>query len=156
MAGWIKMPLGMEVGLGPGDIVLHGGTAPPEKGTAPQLSVCLLLQNGCMYQNTTWYGGRLQPRRHCVRWGPSSPSLKGLNPQFLANVHCGQTAGWTKMPLSMEVGFGLGPDDFVFDGDPASPPPRIKGTAPHPIFVNLTAIKTVLLAETAAVNSVLD
>ena len=28
MAGWIKMPLGMEVGLGPGDIVL----APPKSG----------------------------------------------------------------------------------------------------------------------------
>jgi len=24
MAGWIKMPLGMEVGLGPGDFVLDG------------------------------------------------------------------------------------------------------------------------------------
>ena len=32
MAGWIKMPLGMEVGLGPGDIVLDGDTAPPLKG----------------------------------------------------------------------------------------------------------------------------
>ena len=26
---WIKMPLGMEVGLGPGDIVLDGDPAPP-------------------------------------------------------------------------------------------------------------------------------
>jgi len=30
------------------------------------------------------------------------------------------------MPLGMEV--GLGPGDFVLDGDPA--PPKIKGTAP--------------------------
>ena len=29
MAGWIKMPLGKEVGLGPGDIVLDGGPTPP-------------------------------------------------------------------------------------------------------------------------------
>ena len=28
-AGWIKMPLGTEVGLGPGDIVLDGDPAPP-------------------------------------------------------------------------------------------------------------------------------
>ena len=36
MAGWIKMPLGMEVGLGPGDFVLDGDPAPPsKKGTAP-------------------------------------------------------------------------------------------------------------------------
>ena len=27
--GWIKMPLGTEVGLGPGDIVLDGDPAPP-------------------------------------------------------------------------------------------------------------------------------
>jgi len=33
MAGWIKMPLGMEVGLGPGDFVLHGNPDPgPQKG----------------------------------------------------------------------------------------------------------------------------
>ena len=35
MAGWIKMPLGMEVGLGPVDFVLDGDPAPPKKGTAP-------------------------------------------------------------------------------------------------------------------------
>ena len=33
--GWMEMPLGMEVGLGPGDIVLDGDPAPPtERGTA--------------------------------------------------------------------------------------------------------------------------
>jgi len=35
MAAWIKMPLGMEVGLGPGDFVLDGDPAPPSsKGEA--------------------------------------------------------------------------------------------------------------------------
>jgi len=38
-------------------------------------------------------------------------------------------AGWTKMPLGTEL--GLGPDDFVFDGDPA---PSEKTAQPHPIF----------------------
>jgi len=52
-------------------------------------------------------------------------SLKGHSPQFLANVRYGQTAGWTKIPLCMEV--GLGPGDLVFDGDPASP-----GKKAHP------------------------
>jgi len=34
-AGWIRIPLGTEVGLGPGDIVLDGDPAPPmERGTA--------------------------------------------------------------------------------------------------------------------------
>jgi len=80
------MPLGMEVGLSPGDFVLHVDPAP----------------------------SRPRGTRHCVRWGPSSPPLKGHSPQFSANVRCGQTAGWTKMLLGMEV--GLGPGDFVFDG----------------------------------------
>jgi len=35
-AGWIKMPLCMEVGLGPGHIVLDGNPAPPpQRGKAP-------------------------------------------------------------------------------------------------------------------------
>jgi len=34
MVGWIKMKLGMEVGLGPGHIVLDGDPAPPpQRGT---------------------------------------------------------------------------------------------------------------------------
>jgi len=36
MAGWIKMQLGREVGIGPGFTVLDGNPAPPPtKGTAP-------------------------------------------------------------------------------------------------------------------------
>ena len=36
-AEWIKMPLGIEVGLGPDNIVLDGGPAPPprKRGHAP-------------------------------------------------------------------------------------------------------------------------
>jgi len=66
----IKMPLGMEVGLGQSDIVLVGDPAPPKKGGVqppPIFGPFLLWPNGCMYQDTTWYGGRPQPRRRCVR-----------------------------------------------------------------------------------------
>jgi len=36
VAGWINMPLGTEVGFGPGHIVLHGDPVLPRKrGTAP-------------------------------------------------------------------------------------------------------------------------
>jgi len=67
-AGWIKMPLGTEVGLGPGDIALHGDPAPCQKGHSPPMfGPCLLWPNSCMYQDTTRYGGRPQPRQHCVR-----------------------------------------------------------------------------------------
>ena len=39
MAGWIKMPLGREIGLSPSDIVLDGDPAPPRpKGSEPQFS----------------------------------------------------------------------------------------------------------------------
>jgi len=31
MDGWIKMPCGMEVGLGPGDFVFDGDPAPQER-----------------------------------------------------------------------------------------------------------------------------
>jgi len=59
---------------------------------------------------------------------PALPPLKGYSPQFSANVRCGQTTGWTKMSLGMEV--GLGPGDFVFDENPA---PKRKSHSPHPI-----------------------
>ena len=38
-AGWIRIPLGTKVGLGPGDIALDGDAAPPtERGTTTALS----------------------------------------------------------------------------------------------------------------------
>jgi len=37
-------------------------------------------------------------------------------------VYCGQTVGWIKTKLGMQV--GLGPDNFVLDGNPASPPKK--------------------------------
>ena len=69
--GWIKMKLGTEVGLGPGNIVLDGDPAspPPKKkeGRAhSQISdPCLLWPNGWMDQDATWHEGRSQPRRLC-------------------------------------------------------------------------------------------
>ena len=80
-----------------------------------------LWPSGWMDQDETWHGVKPLPRPHCVRWGPSfpPPPQKGdTNPQFLADVCCGQTAGWIKMPLGMEV--GLGPGQIVRWGP--SPP----------------------------------
>jgi len=36
------MSLGMDVNLGPGDVVLDGVAAPPKRGTAPVFGSCLL------------------------------------------------------------------------------------------------------------------
>ena len=49
----------------------------------------------------------------------------------LTLVHSGQTVGWIKMTLGTEV--GVGPGDFVLDGDPASPPQK-GGRSPPPRF----------------------
>jgi len=58
MVGWIKMKLGMQVGLGPGDIVLDGHPAPPAaKGHShprPIFGPYLLWPNGWMDQDANW------------------------------------------------------------------------------------------------------
>ena len=46
------------------------------------------------------------------KWGTASQPL----PQFSAHDRCGQTAGWIKMPIGMEV--GLSPGELVLDGNP--------------------------------------
>jgi len=126
MVGGIKMKLGMKVGLGNVHIVLDGDPAAAKRGTARQFSAHVRCG-----QTAGWIKmplGRevgLGSRRHCVRWGPSSRSPKGAqpdSPQFSAYVCCGQTSGWIKMPLGREV--GLGPGHIVLDGDPAPRPPK--------------------------------
>jgi len=87
-AEYIKMPLSIEVGLSPGDFVFDRDPAPlPKKGAEPQIfGPCLLQPNGCMDQDATWYRRWPRPRRHCVRWGPSSspspPPKGGRAPNF--------------------------------------------------------------------------
>jgi len=63
-------------GLGPGYIVLDGEPVSlPKKGQSPlNFRPILLWPNGWMHEGATWYGGRSQPSRLCVRWGHSSPS----------------------------------------------------------------------------------
>jgi len=81
-----------------------------------QIVVCRVCEvgvwwpNGETDQDETWHAGRNQPRPHCVRWGLSCTPKKGAQPHPIsAYVYYGQTAGWIKMPLGMEV--GLGQDD---------------------------------------------
>jgi len=99
------------------------------------LSVCdvgVLWPNGYTDQDETWRAGRPRPWPHCVRWGPSSSSPKGhSSPQFSAHICCGQMAAWIKMSLGMEE--GLGPGDFVLDGDPV-PFPQKGAEPPLPNF----------------------
>jgi len=39
---------------------------------------------------------------------PALSPMGGQNPQFLAQLCCGQMAAWIKMPLGMEVGLSPG------------------------------------------------
>ena len=90
-AGWMKVVLGMEVGLGPGDFVLDGDAV-------------LFRQKGA------------EPL----------PNFRPISIE-MGQIYCGQTARCIKMPLGMDV--GLSPGDFVLDGDPV-PPPKKGGGAP--------------------------
>ena len=69
------MSFGMELDLDPGDFVLDGDPAP-----LPKNRPSLLWPNGWMDEAGTWHGGRPQPRRLCVRWGPSILPQKGGRP----------------------------------------------------------------------------
>jgi len=78
----------------------------------------------------------LSPGDFVLDGDPAAPTPKkesepgGRAPsQFSALVYCGQTAGWIKMALGVEV--GLGPMHIVLDGDTAHLPE--KGAEP-PIF----------------------
>jgi len=89
------MKLGMQLGPGPGHIVLDGDPAlpSPKKGAEPPSPIFgpfLLWPNWCMHQDAIWYVGRPQPRGLCVRWGPSPLNFQ---PMFIIVIvisleHC--------------------------------------------------------------------
>jgi len=100
----------------------------PKKGrSSPIFGPRLLWPNGCMDQDATWYAGRPRFTRRCVRWGPSCPSPKGAQPAIFGQCRCGQTAGWTKMPLGMEVQATLCSMGIHL-------PPEKWAHPPHPVF----------------------
>ena len=71
--GWIKMPLGKEIGLGPGHIVLDGDPAPhpslPPKRGHPQF-----LANACCGETAGWIK---MPVGSEIDLGPSQIVLNG-------------------------------------------------------------------------------
>jgi len=127
----------------------------PHRATAPLFGPYLLWRNGWMDQDATWYEGKPRPRRYCVIWGSCSPLEKGHSHHFADHVYCGQTAGWTKMPLGTKV--GLGPGHIVLDGAKL---PQKKGTPNfRPIAIvakrsPISATAEHLLYSRAAVDSI--
>jgi len=80
------------------------------------VSVCdvgVLCPNGWMDQDETWHRGK--PRPHCVRWGPSSPPLKGAQSPHFRPMSVGLVANqldgsryhliWRPRPRSHCVGW---------------------------------------------------
>jgi len=103
-AGWIKMPLGREVGIGPGDIVLDLDPAPPPpKWHNPNFRLSVVAKRfdgsrchlvGIRYRPWPW--------SHCVRWGASflSPNGHGYSPPSSVHIYCGQTVAPSRLLLS--------------------------------------------------------
>jgi len=89
------MPLGMEVGFGPGHTVLDGNPAPlpPKRGPS-----CQFLAHVCCGQTARWIKMPLGTKvdlgsgRIMLHGDPAPLSQKGHSPltQFSANVYCGQ------------------------------------------------------------------
>jgi len=59
--------------------------------------------------------------------------LSVLSSLSVTLVYCGQTVGWIKMKLGVEV--GLDPGHIVLDGDPAPPPQKVYGPNSRPMSV---------------------
>jgi len=125
MAGWIKTPLGREVGLSPSNIVLDGDPAPLPKKGAPICDPYLLWPNGWMDQDATWYGVRPQTRRHCVRWGPSSPPQKGAESPIFSPCLLWPD-GWMDQDAIWHGGRSR-PTTHCARWGPSSPPPKGDG-----------------------------
>jgi len=111
------MPLGMELGLSPGDSEKGGGAL------SPIFSKFLLCPNGWMHQDATWCGGRPQPRGLRKRGRSPLPNFRPMS------IVAKRLEFRIKMALDMEV--GLGPSHIVLDGEPA---PLPKKRAEPPIF----------------------
>jgi len=123
------MPLGMEVGLGPGDFVFDGEPGTVENRHSPPIfGPCLLWPNGWMDQDATWYGGKPRPRRRCVRRSRSCP-IKGAQPLVFGSCILWPN-GWIDEDTTWYRIIDLSPGHIVLDGVPAlresctaAPPP---------------------------------
>jgi len=91
-AGWIKMPLGREIGLSPSDIVLDGDPAPPSpKGTEPKFSSHIYCgQTARWMKMPLGTEGDLSPGQIMLDDDPVPPCERGTTAPalFSAHVYC--------------------------------------------------------------------
>ena len=91
-AEWIKMPVGTEVNLSPGDVVLDGVAAPPVRGAQPhpQFSVHVYCGQTAGWMKTPLCTEVDLGPGHIVLDKDPVPPRKGHNsPLFSAHVYCG-------------------------------------------------------------------
>jgi len=141
-AGWIKIPLVTEVGLGPDHIVLDGdpaphlkrstapSTPPPQKkGTAPPIVGPCRVAKRLGGSRRHLEGGRPRPRPNCARWGPSSLPKRGHSPRPILGTCLLCQKGWMDQDATRYHGGRPWPRPHCARWDPASPR---KGA--HPSF----------------------
>ena len=134
----IKMKLGMQLGLGPGCIVLDGDPAPlPENGHTPQFSVHVHCgQTAGRIKMPLGMEVGLGPD-DCVRWGPSSPQ-RGIAP----------SPNFRPMSVVDKLLDGMDQDATWLNGRPRPRPHCVgwgpscpqRGTAPPPNFQPMFAV----------------
>jgi len=86
------MPLGTEVNVSPGDVVLDGVAAPPPiRGTVPQFSVCAYCDHTAEWMKTPLGTEVDLGASHTVLDGVPALSVSGTaaHPLFSAHVYCG-------------------------------------------------------------------
>jgi len=113
-AGWIKMPFGTEVNLGPGDVALHGVAAPPKRGTHPSsgsMSIVAKRLDGSWMKTPLCTEVDLGPGDIVLGGEPASPLFglcllwafcgRGCPSQLLSSCSCFQAcavlASWLKI-----------------------------------------------------------
>ena len=119
-AGWIKMALGTQVGLGPGHIVQDGDPPPlpPKRGQSPLIfSPFLLWPNGWMDQDGTWHGGGPWSSPHCGRWDPAPSPKRNFRPM---SIVAKRLDGSRCHLVRKQASIGL--RNNVLDRNPALPP----------------------------------
>ena len=141
MVGWIKMPLGMEVGLGPGDYVRREPSSLLRKGAeAPNFFAHVYCgQRAGWIKMALGMNVGLSPGDFVLDGDPAPRPKKGA-PIFgpcLLRPESGSmlTAPWIKTPLGTEV--GLSSDEIVLDWDPSPLPKRAE---PFPNFRSMSVV----------------
>jgi len=126
--GWMDQDATTEVDLDPCHIVVDGAQL-PRKGAQHSRLFGLYF---CAKRSPISATGEL-----LYKWSPKNGSPYPIGPYCpvrpvcITLVYCGQTAGWIRRQLGMEI--GLDPGHIALDGDPA---PHRQGHS-SPLFCNL-------------------